>query len=231
MVANCDTRVAAVPYSNVVDATLARVLDQAIAGLIEPRVTDPQRALEVLDCLVETIVGFAIGTIAGDVFRGVRTWFGDETLGALRERLGAGWPRACRHGVALDRAYLDDADKRPLVDELAKKLHVRLCRMTRDVLDLIDAVYSSIEPTRRHLLTVMFDLLAKQENLETRLLAELTFGWSMYIAAIAERAFPPRDNRTARSQALWLAWEHQLGGSPVLTRDETEAAGYITLVA
>jgi hypothetical protein len=61
--------------------------------------------------------------------------------------------------------------------------------------------------------------------------AELTFGWSMYLAVLAGTALPPRGQRSARSQALWLAWEHQLLGRPALTRSEHERAGYIMLVS
>jgi len=226
MAAIADAAARRIGYCDVVEATLADVLRRGMRDLIEPRIENPQRALRVLDCLVETMTGFAIGTVAGDVFGGVRTWFGDDGLVALRRQLGS-WPHACRDATPIELTYLEDAAQRPLVNELANKLHVRFCRVSRDVRDLITA----IEAERLPVADAMFGLLATEENLERRLLAELTFGWSMFMAAIARRPFPSRENRTARSQALWLSWEHQLGGRPVLTRSEQEQAGYITLVA
>jgi hypothetical protein len=231
MVAILEPRVAAVRYSDVIEATLARALRGGTRDLIEPRVDDPKRALAIVSCLVETLTGFAIGSIAGEVFGGVRTWFGDDELGALRRRLGSGWPVACTESVAAETPYLVDAANRPLVDELARKLHVRFCCMSRDVEELVAAVRSSVAPERGHRVGVMFDLLMKEENVEQRVVAELGFGWSMGVAAMAGRPFPSRQQRTARSQQLWLAWEHALCGAPVLTRGEIEQAGYIMLVA
>ena len=220
----------AVSYADVIEATLARVLRKSTQDLVEPRLGDLQKAIRILDRLVETIAGFAIGTIAGEVFGGVRTWFGEETLLELRRQLGSAWPASCAQSGALETPYLEDAAERPFVDELARKLHVRFCRMSEDVQALLAAVDSLCE-SRRHRVGVMFDLLAKEENVEKRVQAELMFGWSMCIAAVTGHPLPTRQERTARSQALWLAWEHQLCGTPVLTRAEPEQAGYIMLVS
>jgi hypothetical protein len=231
MVAIPQSRIAGVRYGDVIAAALARVLRDWTRDLLEPRVSQPQRAIEMVNCLVETMTGFAIGTIAGEVFGGVRTWLGEEALVDVRRRLGSAWPVACAESVAVETAYLQDAATRPLVDEVAGKLHVRFCRMSGDVGALVAAVNASVDAPRSQRAGVMFDLLMKEDNVEKRVLAELGFGWSMCLAAIAGRPFPSRQERSARSQVLWLAWEHQLYGAPVLTRSEPEEAGYIMLVA
>lgn len=214
-------------------AALTRALRAATVHLVEPRVTDPHRALRVLDKLAETLTGFAIGTIGGEVLRVVSIWFGDEVALSVRGALGDGWPGRVRHGQEPSTKYLDDADQRPLVDMLARRLYGTFCRAGYDVRSLLDTVRETVEcraPSRASWLAAMLGELARDETIERRLRDELAFGWQVYVAAITDKPFPSTTDRWARSRALWQAWQWQLVGRPVLTRSEHEAQGYILLV-
>jgi hypothetical protein len=217
-------------YASFVDAALARALRHATRELSEPRVGDPARAVRLVAPLVETLTGFAIGTIASELLRGMRRWVGADSVSEVRARLGIEWPRACRDARAAEcTPYLHDASHRPLVNELACSLHLRFCRMSRDVAQLIATAQQCARSPSN--LDVMLGLLAQEEHVEQRVAAEIAFGWTMYLAALARRTYPATDQRSARSQALWLAWQHQLDGAPAATRTELQESGYIMLVA
>jgi hypothetical protein len=223
-------------YLEAIERSLAGALRTAVDTLAEPRVTDPDRALHRLGCLVESLAGFALGSIAGELITGLRRWFGDDVAAAVAARVRTSWPTAARAPVASgETRYLADAQAqaRPLVDELASRLHVRFCRASIDLRALvatIEDVVAERAPDRPRSLAIMLDQLARDEARASRLAAELAFGWRVFVAAVTGKPFPATTDLCARSQALWLAWQHQLGGRPAVTRDEPQRAGYIMLV-
>jgi hypothetical protein len=225
----------------VADTVLARALRQATADLIEPRVTDPKRALDVLGRVVETLTGFAYGTIVGELVRGVRRWFGDEIATDVQRTL----TMACAAPVTTNGVgYLEDANERPLANELASALHLRFCAMSRDVQALVASVLALVDqraPHKRGLVAVMLELSSQDDTIEQRIAAELAFGWQVFVATVTARPIPSTDARTARSRALWQAWHEQHAQRTATPtprerddsqqRDDLQQAGYIMLVA
>jgi hypothetical protein len=217
----------------VADTVLARALRQVTADLLEPRVSEPKRALEVLGRVAETLTGFAYGAIVGELVRGVRRWFGDEIATDVQRTIttACGTPL-----VANGVVYLADAHERPLVNELASVLHLRFCAMSRDVQALVAAVVAKVDrraPHKQGLVAVMLDLLAKDDTIEQRIATELSFGWQVFVAIVTAKPFPSMDARTARSRALWQAWQeqHAQRTGALRDRDGSQQAGYIMLVA
>lgn len=222
-------------YVETAHAALTDALRTATAQMAEPRVADPPHAVRVLDRVTETLVGFAIGTVASEVLRVVRIWFNDEVAAATRRGLRADWPAVLRGGGGLDLSpkYLADADARPLVDMLARRLYVAFCLASRDVRVLLDVARNAIErhaPNRVRQISPILAELAPAETIEDRVGAELVFGWQVYSAAITDRPFPSTEGRSARSRSLWEAWRAQLVGRVPAPRTSEQASGYIVLV-
>jgi hypothetical protein len=222
-------------FVTVASTLLARALRQATADLIEPRVSEPRRALEVLGRVAETLTGFSYGTIVGELVRGVRRWFGEEIATDVQRTITT----ACAESVAASGLpYLADAHERPLINELASVLHLRFCVMSRDVQALVAAIVAIVDrraPHKRGLVAVMLDLLCKDDTLEQRIAVELAFGWQVFVATVTAKPTPSTDARTARSRALWQAWHEQqaqrTGTLALRERSESQQAGYIMLVA
>jgi hypothetical protein len=226
------------PYAiaSFTDATasmLSRSLRKAVDPLAEPRPLDRDHAAKILRCFVETMTGFALGTITTEVFAGVRPWFGDEIVAEAQAALRGRWPSPAREAALPETRYLEDAANRPLVEKLASRLHVRFCQLSPDVRALLATINDIVErrtPQQQHTIGVMLDLVQRTDTIETRLGDELAFGWTIYDALVSSRPIPSTEGRWHRSTALWQAWLEQLGMGAAHERSEHEEAGYVALI-
>jgi hypothetical protein len=216
-------------------AALDRAVRDAVPQLIEPRADDPDRAVHLLGCFVETVVGFALGAIGNHVITAVRRWFGDEGVRSLRRAL-QGWPVQRKIVPGWSTSVRDPA--RPLVGELRARMHVRVCHAGADIEALVAAVRAvdpreparARDPRVRATTAALLALLATTDGLASRISDELVFGWRVYAAAIAADRAPSFAGRPASSRALWQAWLAQLAATPASPRNAPEQAGYIMLV-
>ena len=188
-------------YLDAIGAALAGALREVGPTLREPRAVDPDRARRVLGMFVDTMTGFALGAIANHLLTGLRRWYGDEGLQLMRGALH-GWP--ARGRIASDGS-------------VAEQLHVQFCHAQPQARALVEAVPA------RPMTAMMLSLLAKEDTIERRVGEELARGWRVYCAAVTTKRYPAMT-------PLWQAWQWQLDGKPVLTRDEITQAGYIALV-
>ena len=188
-------------YADALEAALAKALREVGPTLQPPRRADPDRAHRVLGHFIDTMTGFALGAIANHLLSGLRRWYGDDGIAGMRAAMH-GWP-------AHERVVTEG--------DVAEQLHVQFCHVSKQARALIDAVPS------RPMTAVMLSMLAKEDDVERRVAHELALGWRVYTAAVTTKRYPPMSR-------LWQQWQWQLDGKPVLTRDETEQAGYILLV-
>lgn len=194
-------------YASAIEAALASALREVGPTLKPPR-ADPDRARRVLGHFIETVTGFALGAIANHLMSGLRRWYGDDGIASMRAAMH-GWPAHERSQVRLATIESEGS--------AAEQLHVRFCHVAKQARALIDAV------PQRPMTAVMLSLLAKEDDVERRIAHELALGWRVYTAAVTHKRYP-------QMSRLWQQWQQQLDGKPVLTRDETEQAGYILLV-
>ncbi|MDB4958993.1 MAG: hypothetical protein JWO36_6562 [Myxococcales bacterium] len=222
-------------YVDAVSTTFERALADAIRSLREPRVADVSRALKLLDGLVETLTGLAVGSVAGKLLDGARAWFGAEisrriAIDLARTSFNA---RPTPSVIAVPVRYLPAGDDRVLVDELGTRLHLRLSRARAELHQIIALATAKIEalaPDRTHAIDVMIDLPRREAGLGERLADEIRAGWARYIAMLTGMSQPAAE--TARSAELWRQWvERASGKRPALTRSVPESAGYIMLVS
>ncbi|MBA3502252.1 MAG: hypothetical protein M4D80_02835 [Myxococcota bacterium] len=188
-------------YLDAIGAALAGALREVGTTLHEPRAVNPDRARRVLGFFVDTMTGFALGAIANHVTSGIRRWYGDEGIAAMRGALH-GWP--ARQRIATDGSVVE-------------QLHVQFCHLQKHARTLVEGVPA------RPMTAVMLNMLAKEDTIQRRVADELARGWHVYTAAVTTKRYPTMT-------PLWQAWQWNLDGKPVLTRDENQRAGYITLV-
>jgi hypothetical protein len=190
-----------------------------VSGLREPVAEDPQAALRLIGLVVETIAGFAVGCVCGELERAARVWFGAEAAAVVRA--GVPMPR-CR--PLTDRApFLVDADERPLVDEFGMQLRGRL-RLVLAELERFAAYVGTVLPRGREgEIAAMFARLGELTLLGERLCHELAIAWSCASAAIEGRPLDACGD-SPRSRALWRAWSKLAG----ISREPAQA--YIAAV-
>lgn len=219
-------------YTSHIETELALALREGTSQLVEPRKITPD-ARKVIGGMVELLTGFALGTVAGGVFIGTRRWFSEEISTAVQRRFRPLAPVAGR----LEVPYLADADKRPLLNEFAGRLHMRFCYLTRSVSELMTALHDTVielAPRQQGRIDIMLNLLAKEDDVVTRVRAEIRFAWEMFVAKAAGKPLPSQEGRTARSRALWEQWQGR--AAPVVAlpdedRSDAQRDGYILLVA
>ncbi len=212
-------------YLNSIAATLELVVTERVTPLREPLAVRPEKAFQIIGLVVETIAGFAIGSVAGELARGVRRWFGaeGETLATfVRSHVPPG-PRARPFAIAC--RFLADAETRPLVDELGARLQPRLRLATTEIRALVEGIVERVADP-----SAMFDRLIAESMFGDQLAETIDHGWRCACAAIEDAPMPELAG-SSRSRALWHAWSELAGMSkPAPASGALEAAGYITLV-
>lgn len=140
------------------------------------------------------------------------------TLGAIANHLLGGLRRWYGDdGAAAMRGALPAWQRIQTEGTVTEQLHVQFGHVQAHARVLVAAV--PVQPMTK----VMLSLLAKEDTIERRVGDELARGWRVYTAAVTTRRYPAMN-------AMWQAWQWQLDGKPVLTRDENQQAGYIALV-
>jgi hypothetical protein len=212
-------RCSADAYLEVVHGQLARALRDGVSMVAEPRHVVGTARAEMAK-IVEVVAGFALGTVLGGLFDGVRRWYGADACRELQRRVTTSEAEQRGH---VDVRYLADGEARPLVDAFAARLHVRFARLERDVRSVVDAMAA------RDGSEVVLFLASREEDIERRVRAEIEFAWQTFVALVTRRPLPELTGRTPRSEAMWSAWRETV--MPVATmRDAAQAAGYILLV-
>lgn len=173
--------------------------------LREPRTVHADRAFVTIGLVVETIAGFSIGLVTGELARAVRAWFGDELAARVRAA-----PHASRAVELRATRFLDDAARRPLVDELGLRLVPRLRIAVGDVRALAEHAARVVPADRERTMAAIFQRAPHTSLLEARLGAELRNGWA-HACAVVEGTKLPTIEGSSRSRALWQAWGRLAG--------------------
>ncbi|MEP6860736.1 MAG: hypothetical protein ABJE66_08965 [Deltaproteobacteria bacterium] len=215
-------------------AAIARMFErnvEAVVGTLpEPKTIAPARARRVLELLVETLAGYAYGSVVGQLSRSVSTWFGAEYSLYVRS---APVPKRRRvrnenHDVRIARALahapLD------LGHEFKVALQTRLGVTARDVADLVLGLGSTLPAEQQRMAGAMFSELNRDSVFDDRLAIEISTGWEYASAAIERRPFATREI-SPRARDLWQTWSSMVGAPmPEPARSPILSGGYIALV-
>lgn len=231
------------PPATVIDEYIARtfaryehVLVVQLPRLAEPQVIELGRAMRHVGYLVETLVGFAVGSAFGVVARALRRYCNRDVRTALDELLAK---TKQNHLVAVPdtRGATGFFDReKPLVDELGSQLQARLCYAAADARRQIVAVHQMIARVApdqlSHFLTAMTELV-NDDSAAVDFGEQLGHGWLNTIAA-ATRKPAPAISGTPRTRQLWRTWFAGVTGAPVLaelTQEQVVAAGFVMRIA
>jgi hypothetical protein len=211
-------------------AAIGAMFERSIA-LARPSLREPQRehynahARRVVDMLVETLAGFAVGIVTRDFARAVNAWFGADA-GAL---VHAAIPAPRRRAKTADEII--DAPIKLMRDEFGEQLRDRLAQTARELAATIDVVAARLPGERNRAAVAMFGELARGAEYDDRLERELTIGWACACAAIEHMPMPSIDT-SPRSRDLWRIWSELAGNpAPSESRQGEQREGYIALVS
>lgn len=217
-----------------------RVLVDQLPALGEPHVADPGRAIRLVDCLVETLVGFAIGATFGCVATAVRRSFGAPVKVAIDELVGKrkqGGPLAVVPDTRRAPHFfaVDVAERRPVADAVGSQLQARLCHAAAEARRHVVQIHTTIAriaPDQLGYLANTLALLCEDDTAAIAFADQLGFGWAHYCAALSNAPAPqlPSSPRWQRTRALWQSWHARLAGTPVLeelTQEQVVAAGFV----
>jgi len=213
-------------------AAIARMFERNVEAVMlpEPTTGAPARARRVNELLVETLAGFAYGTVAAQLARAVSTWFGAEYSLYVRSaplpkrRPSRNENHDVRIARALAHAPLD------LGCELKVALQTRLVITSRDIADLVLGLVAILPTDQERMAGAMFSSLNRDSVFDDRLAIEISTGWA-YARAAIERTIVPVVDASPRARDLWQKWS-TLAGAPMPepTRDSVHLGGYIALV-
>jgi len=215
-------------------AAIARMFErnvEAVAGTLpEPATVAPARARRVIELLVETLAGYAYGSVVGQLSRSVSTWFGAEyslyvrSAPVPKRRKVRNENHDVRIARALAHAPLD------LGHEFKVALQTRLGVTARDISELVLGLVAILPTDQERMAGAMFSALNRDSVFEDRLALEISTGWTYACAAI-ERRPQPLVEASPRARDLWQIWS-QLVGAPVPEprREPLLSGGYIALV-
>ena len=227
-------------YVAVTFARFERTLVKVIPTLEEPAPSDPYRAMQRLQLLVETLTGFAIGSTVGWVGTALRRGFGSSVSKAVGNELAL----IAKQGITSEKAsvlanpprqFLVDADRCPLLDELGTRVQIRLClaiRHTRQVVTALVAAAEKAAPDQRDSIAATIDLLASDDATELAFADQLTLGWGNLCAVNGGGRAPevPVTARWQRSRELWRDWSRRARGiqvEKVMDHEEVVRAGFV----
>ena len=212
-------------------AGCATQLDRTIAAaaLGEPSHRDPDRAARLLEPLLETLAGLALGQVIGLAAAGVRRTFGAAVHArvevAIAHALGAVAP------PAPPLFALDAAPCRSFATELGHRLRRRVALVPREAGAALHAIATALgdDDPQLAVLGRLLGVLTEDPLLADRYAAQLATGWRTYVALVEGT---PRA-RTAPSAPIWDRWARQLTGerAPIMaSQAEVVAAGFIVRI-
>ena len=134
-------------FSHAIAGMFERNVDAAVSSLQEPATTEVARARRISALLVETLGGYAFGTVAGQLVRATATWFGATEAGLLRAAISATTTTPKRFDEASVDAVLAHV---PIVltRELVIALRARLGTAALDVKRLVAAAEAILPADR-----------------------------------------------------------------------------------
>ncbi len=208
------------PIDRYIDSIFNRhqiALRELTATLAEPHVDEVECACHRLDKMIETLTAFAIGHAVGRVAEVMRRT--DATLDAPIGRAMTSTRLASGTIAPLPPLrYLADADRRPLVDALGARLHVRLGLAAAHARALVRAVATVVTRAGRGpALVNALELLAADPAAAFAFADQLGLGWRFFVASLADATDPelPDEPRWQRGRDLWTAWSRRVRGTPV----------------
>jgi hypothetical protein len=217
-------------YSDAIGRMFERNVEEAKPALHEPITSEPARARRIIELLVETLGGFAYGTVAGQLARSAGRWLGAEYGRFVRTAPVPRRPRLRNpaHDVwfarALAHAPLD------LGHEARLALDTRLAATVRDLGELAASLEAILPGELADAAAAMFSELNRDSAFDDRVTQEIGIGWEHACAAIERRPVAVR-TLSQRARDLWTLWS-RLTGAPVAepVRDPARLEGYIALV-
>jgi hypothetical protein len=216
-------------FSHAIAGMFERNVDAAMSSLQEPATTEVARARRISALLVETLGGYAFGTVAGQLVRATATWFGATEAGLLRAAISATTTSPRRFDEASVDAALAHAPIL-LARELVTALRARLGTAALDVKRLVAAAEAILPADRSRTSGAMFSELKRDSVFEDRLSLEITTGW-IYARAVIEREPVRASDISPRARDLWQMWSRLAGRpAPIPARDPARIDGYISRV-
>ena len=221
---------------------LADVLAQVAATLDEPRTSNPELALQYLGYLVETLLGAAAGAVIGRVASAALRGSGRDATTTIHQRLRAalrhiGPGRQARGGDALtehEPVFTQAASARPLVHELAVRLHGRLAGASRDHHAALIALATAVPAERTTGFTAELAGLDADPMLAHLWTEHLGIAWRHFAAAVANvrDATPliPPALATTGSCETWRIWLARVRGERVAKPAAAPSGDYIMAV-
>ncbi|MEJ7603573.1 MAG: hypothetical protein WKG01_37145 [Kofleriaceae bacterium] len=227
-------------YVAVTFARFERTLVKVIPTLGEPVPTDPYRAMQRLQFLVETLAGFAIGSTIGWVGTTLKRGFGSAITQVVSRELAA----IAQQRITIERApvlaspprrFLVDAAHNPLLNELGTRLQIRLCLSITHTRRIVTALVAAAEkeaPDQRDAIAMTLELLANDDATELAFADQLTLGWRQLCAVNHGERAPEVESTTRwqRSRQTWQDWSRRARGiavEQVPDQDAVVRAGYV----
>lgn len=211
--------------------SLERALVTTLPELVEPRVDDPLRALRRLGLLIETLAGFALGSILGAVRRELPESARRAITGQL---IALAHPAPPTLTPILDEPvpFLADATSRPLLDALGAHVHTRLCRSMRDARTALTSIERTLAPLAPDALHAALDRLAGTDHTAVAFADHLALGWQHYAATLGAARDPdlPDEPRWNTTRGLWRAFRRRIDRptAPLEpTHEQVREAGYM----
>jgi len=221
-------------YLTTTSTMLTRAVSSGVSALLEPRTSDPERALALIDPLIATLTGFALGCIGEGLIDEIRLRLGTTVARGVRAYVVARWPHGPLSAPPSSPApFLADAAERPLVDALAGGLLARLRLLApelRRLAHVVDAALKQFAPTGTHVGNVLHGA-STNDRVQFRMTEEIATAWNVYRAALGRTQMPDLAERPGRSRALWEAWWQRVTGERrEAVRTATEQDGFIALI-
>ncbi len=210
-----------------------RAMLAAVRSLREPRAPeDPIAALRTVARLAEALTGFAVGVAILPAAQRLRQAGGAEMQQAVQEVLaalaGPGGPALLVVHPPRERGprFLDDADRRPLVDELGQTLCARLVLSHCDARAVLRQLVTAVErahPGASSMIAVAIHAsLSDLAWASERLSPAVHESWAHAIAVMHSHPI---------LSGPWAPWSRRAAGLPEPKQDLTEtdvvAAGFV----
>jgi hypothetical protein len=219
--------------------TLADVFVTTIVLLDEPAVHDARLARRCLEDLVDTLLGVAAGVLSGRVVSAMIRAFGDDIGHQLERRvhealirIGPGRaPLAphrlpCASSIRAPIRFLHDVAARPLVGELATRVHPRLGRTAHDHHAALSNLAGAVALAHIPALVATLEMLGYDLLLANLWSDHIQLAWQFYTAAVArqprEPTLPPELGNSLACET-WRAWLRRMRGDAPAAMPEASA--------
>ncbi len=224
------------PSAEALDASIERYLAAATASLdrvmaraaqSEPRVKDIDKAATLIDRLIETTVGLALGRMVSAVAAGVAASFDRRVVRAV-ERVLADAARTLGPPPPPPMISLDGV-ARDFGSELRTEVRRRLALAPRELRPVMAAIVAAVRahaPDELHVLQRVVDLLGDDPVAADRFARAVGEGWRCFCLLVAKKP-------VETTMAPWDRWVARIQGvQPVVTPAQAElvAAGFINRI-